>query len=214
MKPPADNSMDEGKELIRMWQENTLPAAPDPPQFAREVEMQIRNFDRRIFWRNLREYAAGGVFIVMMMFNLMVPERRLLGVAGIAATLFVMFYLWWSHRNRQDPDPASDARSYRAALLARYDRQIRLARNAKYWYVLPLYSWMMLTVAVSGKPGARLPYFIFMTACSLFVIWLNEVYGLKKLLKKRKQAEDLLVISENRETEPASDNPPSGPESL
>jgi hypothetical protein len=206
------NPMDEGKELIRMWQENTLPPPPDPSQFARDVAMQVRNFDRRIFWRNFREYAAGALFIAMMMFNVMVPERRLLGVAGIAATLFVMFFLWWSHRKKEDLDPSSDARSYQAALLARYDHQIRLLRNVKYWYVLPLYSWMLF--ALSGKPGMRLPYFTLMTAFSLFVIWLNEGYGVKKLREKRKIAEDLLAISENHETEPASGNPPSESESL
>jgi hypothetical protein len=213
MKPPFDNSTDEGKELIRMWQEHTLPAPFDPSQMAREISERVRSFDRRIFWRNFREYAGGCVFIGFMLLNVVHPERRLLGIAGIAATVVVMLYLWWSHRSTPELDPTASVLSYQAALLARYDHQIRLLRNVKYWYVLPLYSWMVLAVFLTGAPGTRMLPLVIMTAFAAFIVWLNEGYAVRKLRKQRSEAEALLGFSESRETGLASGSPPSVPES-
>jgi uncharacterized membrane protein YbaN (DUF454 family) len=213
MKPPFDNSTDEGKELIRMWQESTLPGPFDPSKLAREISGQVRTFDRRIFWRNFREYAAGFLFMGFMLLNVVHPERRLIGFSGIAAVAFVMIYMWRSHRSTPQLDTTADARSYQAALLARYDRQIRLLRNVKYWYVLPLYAWMVLTVFLTRAPGARMTYLAVMTAFAAFIVWLNEGYAVRKLREQRKKTESMLQFSESRETGPASGNPPQAPES-
>ncbi|MDZ4797439.1 MAG: hypothetical protein SGI92_04710 [Bryobacteraceae bacterium] len=73
-----------------------------------------------------------------------------------------MAYLWRSNRKTQQPlDPALDVRSYQAALIQRYDAQIRLLSNVKYWYVLPLFGWMALVgLTVPSKlPGGPVGYF-------------------------------------------------------
>jgi hypothetical protein len=189
MKPLDDNSIDEGKELIRMWQENSLPPPFDASQLAREIAAQVKQFDRKIFWRNFREYAAGGIFMAFMLVVMVRPEGRLLAWTGIAAAGFVMFYMWWSHRNTPQPDLSADARSYQAALLARYDHQIRLLRRVKYWYVLPLYCWMLFAASHGRAP---LPMYIVMTVFALFIVWLNESYAVKKLREQREKAEKLL----------------------
>ena len=100
-----------------------------------------------------------------------------------------------SHRQTPPLDPAADARSYRAALLNRYDRQIRLLSGVKYWYVLPLYSWILLSIMTTipaHDAKRRIVAGIIPTAFSLFVIWLNEIYAVKKLRLKRMQVEELL----------------------
>ena len=184
---------DQERELMRMWQESLLPAPMDARQLAMAIARRVESFERKIFWRNMREYVAGGGLIAWFLWLLRYPGQRYLSVAGIVAVGFVMIYLWRSHRKKPPLDPAADVRSYRTALFERYDRQIELLRHVKYWYVAPLYAWMMLVLFTTPSPRAgRLPYFIVVTAFAAFVIWLNESYGVRKLRKARQNAESLI----------------------
>ena len=181
------------KELMRMWQESVLPAPMDARQLAMTIAKRVESFDRKIFWRNMREYVAGVGLIAWFLWLLRYPGQRYLSVAGIVAVGFVMIYLWRSQRKNQVLDPSADVHSYQTALLERYDRQIQLLRRVKYWYVAPLYAWMMLVLFTSPLTNTgRLPYFIGFTAFSAFVIWLNEGCAVRKLRKARQQAESLI----------------------
>jgi hypothetical protein len=189
------NEHDQEKELIAMWQQsNVLPPA-DTAELTRSLGARVKSFDRRIFWRNFREYAAGAVLIAFFIWMSFRPVMRLLSFGGIAAVGFVMFYLWRRHRELKPLDPSSDARSYREALLARYDHQIRLLRQVRYWYVLPLYLWMLGATAMtsSGRSAIGVAVSLFVTtAFSAFVVWLNEGYGVRKLKEERAKVETLL----------------------
>ena len=158
-----------------------------------DIAKRVEKFDRRIFWRNMREYVAGGGLIAWFLWMLRYPGQRYLSLAGILAVGFVMIYLWLSQRKKQPLDPSADVRSYQTALLERYDRQIELLRRVKYWYVAPLYAWMILVLfTVPSTNMKRLPYFIAFTAFSAVVIWLNEGYAVRKLRKARQDAESLM----------------------
>lgn len=184
---------DQDKELMKMWQENLLPAPMDAQQLAKIITERAKRFDRKIFWRNMREYVAGAGLIAWFLWLSRNPGARYLWVAGMVAVAFVMIYLWRSHRKQQPVDASADVRSYQAALLERYDRQIVLLRRVKYWYVAPLYAWMMLVLfTVPSTHSGKLPYFIAFTAFAAFVIWLNESYGVRKLRKAREKAESLM----------------------
>jgi uncharacterized membrane protein YhaH (DUF805 family) len=78
----------------------------------------------------------------------------------------------------------------------RYDRQIHLLSRVKYWYVLPLYLWMVLNIVVTipaQQAKRRIVAGLTVTAFSLFVVWLNEAYAVRKLKDKRRKAETLLA---------------------
>lgn len=183
--------LDHEEELIRMWQEHSLNPPINAAQLAREISTKVQKFDRGIFWRNFREYAAGVLLMAWFLWQSVDPSRRMLSVAGIAVVSFVMIYLWLSHRSNKPLDPSADARSYQKALLARYDLQIRLLSQVKYWYVLPIYAWMVLVLTqISSK--ASWWRFVFVTVLSAFVIWLNESYGVRKLRAEREKAESLM----------------------
>lgn len=185
----------EQQELMKMWQENPLPGPMDAAQIVREIARRTEKFDRTIWWRNVREYAAGAVLIAFFSWRLFDPASRLIAVAGLVAVGFVMIYLRWSHRQTPPLDPTADAKSYAAALIDRYDRQIRLLSRVKYWYVLPLYLWMLLSIMMSvpsQEIGRRIRVSLVVTAFSILVIWLNEGYGVRKLRDKRKKVEALL----------------------
>lgn len=197
-RPPGDQEQD----LMSMWQKTVLPGRMDEAHIMQEIARRMQRFDRVIWWRNLREYAAGAVLIAYFCWRSLYPASRLLALAGIVAVAFVLIYLWRNHRQTPPLDPSADGKSYQAALLSRYDTQIRLLRRVKYWYVLPLYLWMLLVIAMtspSNAIGRRIGGGIFVTVFSLFVIWLNEGYAVKKLIEKRKKAEALLEEGKNEE---------------
>ena len=187
---------DDDRELIGIWQQNLSPAGIEPTRIIQEISSRMTKFDRTIWWRNFREYAAGGILIAFFSWRLLDSAMRLLSLAGIVAVGFVMSYLWWSHRQITPVDPTADVRSYRAALLERYDRQIRLLSGVKYWYVLPLYSWILLSIMTTTPTQnvrRRVVASLIATAFAVFVVWLNEVHAVNKLRVKRMQVEELLA---------------------
>jgi hypothetical protein len=192
---PDPGTTDRDRELFRLWQEMPPPSrSADAAQLARELRHRTAKFDRRIFWRNFREYAAGAVMLLWFVWLSFHPPLRAIAFAGIAAVSFVMAYLWLSHRGTMRLDPAVDVKSYQLALLARYDHQIRLLKRVKYWYVLPAYLWMLLVIVSvpSRFPGGRVAHFVIVTAFALFVVWLNEGYGVRKLRAERRNTESLI----------------------
>lgn len=102
--------------------------------------------------------------------------------------LWVVFYLKRYSGLSRTPAPDQSLASYRAELLDRYDRQIRLLKTAKYWYVLPFWLGMMLlefsrsTHDISFFAGVT-----FMTGILAVVWWLNEGPGVRHLRRKREE---------------------------
>ncbi len=182
------------KELMKMWQETTLPG--DNGQLAKKIAARVGKFDRMISWRNLREYAAGAVLVVYFLWQTIRPATPgfpILPVTGLVVVNFVLIYLWRSQRKNPPLDPAADAVSYQTALLARYDRQIKLLATVKYWYVLPIYLWLLLNLALvpARSLSGRVITFFIVSAFAAFVAWLNEGYAVRKLRAKRAEAEAL-----------------------
>jgi hypothetical protein len=200
--PIFDDSMD--KEMIQMWQENTYPLPGNPSEITRNLALSLRQFDRRVFWRNTVEYLAAAIVLIRSFFDIASGERHLIApLTSIGATLFVVTYVWRKHRDSKPPDPTADANVYRTALLGRLDRQIQLARSVRYWYVLPCW-FFFLTVLASGvlKGLAFIPLFaefLLATALCVFVVWLNEKYGTRKLEAERKRINASVIEFQNQD---------------
>ena len=204
--PPLEQVSDDNfdKELMQMWQENACPLAGDS-DLARHLAGWVDTFDRKIFWRNFREYAASAVVIIGLACDAIFSDRLIAPLTGIAATLFVMSYLWWKHRGTQPLDPSADASAYRAALLRRYDQQIQLLRSARYWYVLPFWVFFLavlgsgvikLTTSFSYLAFLSLAvFFVILMALSVWLVWLNESASVRTLMEARRQAEAIVTES-------------------
>lgn len=183
------------KELFDMWQAATLSDPNDAARLARAIERRTLSFDRTVYWRNFREYAAGvAITICFLVLAVRFPPLRLTALAGLAAISVVLFSLWRSHRHHAQPDDTADLQSFHAALLARYDHQIRLLRGVKYWYVLPQYLWLLLVViqTPASRPAARATLFLLSTAIMAFVVWLNQSYGVRRLQREKQKALEML----------------------
>jgi hypothetical protein len=205
--PPVIHRFDDfDKELIEMWQENTCPMPGAPSELARHLAGLVDKFDRRIFWRNFVEYGAGVVVLIRSGFDIAVGDRMFVApLTSIAATIFIMTYIWRKHRHTKPLDPAADAAAYRSALLSRHDRQLRLARSVRYWYVLP--AWIFFVVVlVTGFIRANAPQgngsefvfgliaeFLLASGLCAIVIWMNEKYAVRKLVEHRRRIEALIT---------------------
>lgn len=186
-----DHFEEKEDELMSCWQDS-VPHGPDPVEMARSMAAMVAQFDRKIFWRNFREYAAGIVLLCVGGYGAWHGEIK--GMIMVAGVGFVMAYLWWQHRHQQPLDPGTDAQAYRQAMLHRYDQQIRLLSSVKYWYLLPLYlpvvwqaveTWQHSRVAAVGL-------LVFVTAIFGFLAWLNETLAVRKLKQARAEVESML----------------------
>jgi hypothetical protein len=172
------------EELMHYWQECAT-ADPDSAQLIKELLAKVTRFDRTIFWRNFREYAAGLVVLIWAGYYALKGHKP--SMAMVLGVAFVMTYLWWQHRKLKPLDPSANAIFYRKALVERFDDQIRLLSRVKYWYLLPLYLpivWM----SVERWPRYRwaaVVSLVIVTAAYGFIGWLNEKCAVRYLQKAR-----------------------------
>ena len=203
-----DTNLD--KEFKQMWQESAFPQPADASEIVRQIANTVQRFDRKIFWRNFREYAAGGIMLVVFAYGAAFDRGRIVSMIGVAAMSFVLVYMWWKHRDIKPLDPSADARAYQTALVARFDRQVQLLRNARYWYFLPLYLLIlaMTTTNAMHRPAQIPPWahaiilaasLAFVTALFIWLARLNERHAVRLLTEAKKQVESLLSESEEQE---------------
>jgi hypothetical protein len=186
---------DEDDDLMAYWQQSA--DASDPHHHARRLAAQITRFDRQILGRNRLEYIAGLAVVAWAVYS----ARHGIGQALplIAGVSFVLAYLWRAHRGLPAPDPGADGRIYRDALIERFERQIRLLRRVRYWYLLPLYLpavWQAATVW-PRSPWAAATMLLVVTGLFALIGWLNEVVAVRALTQARASVQDLF-----KETEP------------
>lgn len=123
-------------DMKNLWQSQpTEPPRIHPGQLRKKMD----RFERRIFWRNLREYAAGVVVIAIFGFYEWRFRTLLVRLGSgmiIAGTLYVMYQL--HRRASRRPAPADLGAStciefHRKSL----ERQRDALRTVWSWYLLP-----------------------------------------------------------------------------
>jgi hypothetical protein len=194
MKESREDGMSEQNEphdqWLRMWQESA-PEAPNPERLARMAMARVWHFDHRVFWRNFREYAGGLVMLVICAGQVMLRKDPGGGWVGLGSVGFVMAYLWWRHRGLQPLDPLADLAVYRAAMLRRYDDQIRLLGSVPYWYLLPLFVppiWVAIHAWHRSPRGAAILLAVVAVFYG-FVGWLNVKLAVGVLRREREKIE-------------------------
>ena len=175
------------EELMNTWHGSPI-SMPDPALLTRQIADEVTRFDRRVRRRNAREYAACIILLIWSVvgFAQGKPAAMLLG----AAALGVIGYRWWKHRHNQILDASTDARAYHAALIKRYDDQIALMKNARYWYALPLYVPVIGVTWARWDADPQRAAILFATATAGFVVmwWLNDRFAVGRLKERRARA--------------------------
>jgi hypothetical protein len=182
-------------ELRELWCSQRYAGAARGEELVKLVEKRMRHFDRAILVRNLLECAAA-VVVAALITQLAVRAHGLqrAGFIVIAASaVWIVYYLLRYGRGPANADPDQDLNAFKRALLERYDRQIRLLKSVKYWYLLPPYIGLLIESAGQLLNDARvgqLPWHdfllpLFYTAFFAFVWWLNEVHAVARLRTER-----------------------------
>ena len=202
--------MDARDELRELWCSQSSATATTREELVMLVQKKTRQFDRLILIRNLLESVAAlavAVFFVAMAARAPDAVQRT-GLLIVAASgLWIIIYLLRYRRTSAPVDPDQELNGYRRALVERYDREIRLLRSVKYWYLLP--PWIGLLIGSTGVVlqefrNGRLGWYEFInpaiyTAFFALVWWLNEVYGVARLRAER--ARVLAVADEGNRPE-------------
>ncbi len=159
---------------------------------------RTRKFDRQILLRNMREVVAAAIVTgIFAWFAWKAPtglER--IGDALVAASgVWITYYVLRFGAGPKALDPGVSLNAYRELLRENYDRQVRLVRSAKYWYLLPMYvglavvslgMWLRLHGAGQSVRPAVMSMVI-ITVGFGFVWILNEVYAVRCLEKLKRE---------------------------
>jgi hypothetical protein len=179
-------------DLEALWQDQPS----EPPRISpEEFRSKMHRFERKIFWRNLREYAAGALVLIAFGYYEWRFPALLLRIGStltIMGTLYVMYQL---HRRASSrPSPAEFGLK---PCLEYHRRELERQRDALLaawsWYLLPFVPGMivflagMMAAQVKAHPGLFLPTLIgygvlaAIGAAVFFVVWKLNQWTAKKL---------------------------------
>lgn len=186
MSMPAD-------ELREIWTAEPGQERTDMNELLDQLKQRTHDFDRMIARCNLLMYPISG-FLALV--NLWIGLRAEDPLARAPRFWLAAFFIWtivflWRYaRASKKPAPEETLSAYRQALAEKYDRQIRLLRALKYWYILPLWLGMMLVSAAylrhMGKVTGLLMAALF-TAINAALWWFNEIKGVRSFQRRRQE---------------------------
>lgn len=190
-------------ELSNIWQSqasssSTTQKEKEGEEMLTMVIEKTRKFDRRILLRNVREVVAAAIVSgVFAWFAWEAPSGlERIGDAIVAASgVWTAFYMLRFGSGPGALDPGMNLNAYGQLLHESYDRQMRLARSVKYWYLLPMYVGMAVVslgvwLRLHGAGHSGWPAFVSMAiitvACG--AVWiLNGVYAVRCLEKLKRE---------------------------
>jgi hypothetical protein len=143
-----------------------------------DVRRKASRFERRIHWRNVREYVAGVVCIVLFTSQLRhlhgwrLPPPLLL----IAGGLYVMFQIHRRGSARKVPANVGIMATLEVHRLE-LERQRGALRSVWLWYLLPMQPGFLATAVVGAIDkgiGFAFRYLVGLVILTVAIWWLNE----------------------------------------
>ncbi len=190
--------MNDKDELHDLWLSQPQSSNTKGNDMLEMVQTKLKKFDRMVAWRNRIEcIAAAAVALFFTWRALRAPNAIMktgcMVVVGGAA--WIVFYMLRHGSTGTTIDPSANLANYTQALVARYDRQIRLLRSVKYWYLLPMYVGLLILSVGMSVQRAQLgaPAWVDLIAPALCTVvfgviwWINEVPAVRRLTKERAQ---------------------------
>ncbi len=201
------------EEMKVIWdsQNNEPLYAVDTRGLQAVVRSKRHEFERRIFWRGAREIGIGVAMGALLLYlagvgatggmlpgwisrRVAVSGADLLALAGAAGLWLFYAVFQWVERRRQERREHTFEASLRGDLdrvLARTAQQLRLARNAVWWGVIPVWiATVLFCLTILKLAGASVGLRLLMTA----VVALGSVFDLR--CKRRPIANELLPLQE------------------
>ena len=190
--------MNRPDDLEQLWKTQPVDPAVKGEEMRKIILKKTEKFDRTIRRRNIRETVAAAMVAIFFTY-IAWGQRNGIDRAGsiilVASSVWIVYYMWRRGAEPPDPNPDQTLEGYQRALVRKYDHQIRLLRNVKFWYLAPMYVGL-LTVSVGllkervekGSPiGFAVLYPLVYTALFAAVWWMNEIHAVRKLERLRAQ---------------------------
>lgn len=169
-------------DIKSLWQSQT---AEKQPLSLGDVRHKAKKFQRKIWWRNGREYIVGLILLPILVRGIVTTESLFLRIGNsllVAASLFVIYYLWTKGSSRSLPqDRVSEncLAFHRRELVRHRD----LLRTVWKWYLGPFIPGILVifagavAVVVDRGPSYMLRAaagIIFVTFIFFGIGWLNK----------------------------------------
>jgi hypothetical protein len=201
------NSQFPDDELVKIWAADAAPVRKTHEEVMALVTKRQKTFEKKIRVRDWREIVAAAIVGMFFLWAAAHSENLLQRVGNgiiVVGSVWIIYYLR-THRFHHIPsDPTLDIRSYTRQLFNEYEKQIRLLKQVKYWYLLPLYLGLMVGWAGSFRRQAQAGLMgpvlsaAFITGLFGAIWWLNEVWAARRVSAERDRMRALL--SESDET--------------
>ncbi len=151
-----------------------------------EMQTLAARFERRIYWRNVREYAAGVIGILFFAARLWSARgwQLVLPLLLIAGTFYVLVQL---HRRAPSRSLSADAGLWASLdfYIHELERQRAALRQVWSWYLLPLVPGFAASIAAAAASRPAKPGFIILFSVALavlyFAIWRLNASAAAKL---------------------------------
>lgn len=179
-------------DLEALWRSQPTEPPHIPPD---ELRSKMHRFERKIFWRNVREYVAGAVVLIAFGYYEWRFPALLLRIGStltIIGTLYVMFQL--HRRASSQPSPAELGLM---PCLAYHRHELERQRDALLavwsWYLLPFVPGMIVFLAgmmvnqMNVHPGFLVSTLIgyaivaLAMAAMFFAVWKLNQWSAKRL---------------------------------
>jgi hypothetical protein len=153
-----------------------------------DVRSRAARFERRVHWRNLREYAAGAIVVASLSPHLWREHGWRLAPALllIAGTIYVMFQIY--RRGSARPVPAEAGMTASLEFHRReLERQRDALRTVWAWYLLPFlpgFVAMVVATAMDRGINARLIVSGLVFVLVFVVVGCLNAWGARKLDRK------------------------------
>jgi cytochrome c biogenesis protein CcdA len=185
-------------ELQRLWHAGGVPdQKEDETMLSQAIEQaraRGRSLRRNVARRNTLEYLGCAVVAVYCGYTAWGAGETLtrIGFAWIAASA-IWIAFWLTRYGGTPPDDRELALAeYRQQVLENLRRQERLLRTVKYWYLAPMYTGLLLTLAgkwrqftAQGLSPAPLLGSLGLVTAVFGLIWaLNEIYGVRAVKRE------------------------------
>jgi len=180
------------EDFQSLWKNQNTKIGDVDMELVKKVALK---FDRTISFRNLRESIAG-VFVTIVFTKMGLEQESLfeaLACYEIAlAGIFVSVYMYYHSMKNTVKENATSSTDYIQNHKDALNRQIKLLGSARYWYVAPIALGLVALEGYGIYEALKLNESIISNLISLgvtfalgaFVIYLNEVTGVKALKKE------------------------------
>ncbi len=192
------NEIQPNEDMRNVWQKQTTEGVH---MSVDEIRMRAGKYNRKIVWRNAREYAAALVVTLFFAYSF-VRSADLLMRAGFAIEIAGISYVCWHLYTRgswrrlpEDLGAASSLQFHRCEL----ERQRDLLRGVWRWYLGPMIPGLVVLMVASARtnPGhlkhfgwVITAYAIVCAGAFVFIGWLNE-RAARRLQKKIDELNDM-----------------------